>query len=69
MNLLKRHADQTIRVIEWTNPRNTVGDLMDGSLPATCLVRLGGVWARHREDPRVPVIQSLTDALRTVACH
>ncbi len=62
VKLLERHADQTLKVMSG-QLREHIGDLMDGSLPGTCLVRLVAS-GRHHEDPRLPVIQSLTDALR-----
>ena len=62
VNLLERHAVQTIKVTERQFRKHTE-DLIDGSLPAMCLVRLVAS-GRHREDPRLSVIQSLADALR-----
>ena len=62
VNLVRRHAEQTIKVTE-RKLQNHIGDLMYGSLPATCLVRLVAS-GRHHEDPRSLVIRSLTDAFR-----
>ena len=39
VNLLEKHADQTIKVTE-RQVRRHIGGLIDGSLPTTCLVRL-----------------------------
>ena len=63
VNLLKRHADQTLVVMN-RKLREHAGDLTEVSLPATCLVRLVAS-GHHLQDKRLSEIREITDALRS----
>lgn len=61
VDLVRRHASNTIRTMESQLAKNT-SDLVAGTLPPTCLVRLVAS-GQHMEDSRLRVIKSLTTAL------
>lgn len=61
VELIRRHASNTLRIMESQVAKNS-SDLVAGTLPPTCLVRLVAS-GQHLEDTRLRVIESLTTAL------